>query len=109
MANDRSLLTQGARAVCNFDADAAAPAFRQQRGFTGAAGITRNGAGDYTLTLTEEIGANAMLFATTNAGAGAMIDAVRASATTVRVRSLSSAAMAADNDFCLMILELGPN
>lgn len=98
---------QGLHAACSFDADAAAAAFRNQRGFSS---LLRNGAGDYTLTMTEGIAqAQAVIQATTNGGAAAMIDAQWVTATTVRIRTMDNAAMAADVDFCLSIWDTGAN
>lgn len=42
-------------AACGVTGDAVAPVYNRQRGFTGA--IVRNGAGDYTLTLSEAVDA----------------------------------------------------
>lgn len=98
---------QGLHAACSFDADAAAAAFRNQRGFSS---LLRNGAGDYTLTMTDGIAqAQAVIQATTNGGAAAMIDAQWATATTIRVRTMSNAAMAADIDFSIAVFDTGAN
>lgn len=105
MSNYAGQGNYGLHGIVNFDADAAAAAFRTQRGFSS---FVRNGAGDYTLTLTDGIGqSQAVITASTNGGAGAMIDAQWVTATTIRVRTLSSAAMAADIDFSMVVHDAG--
>lgn len=96
----------GLEAICNFDADAAAAAFRSQRGF---ASFVRNGAGDYTFTLSRGIAQEQFVaHCTLNSGAAGMADVAWVTATTCRVKTLDSAAMAADKDFMLTIAEIGP-
>ena len=100
---------QGYHAICNFDADAAAAAFRRQRGFTA---LLRNGAGDYTLTLQDAIdlaNGDGVVMASLNAAAAGMVAVSVVSATQIRVKTLDSAAMAADSDFNLLIARIGPN
>jgi hypothetical protein len=110
MSNYAGQASYGLHAVCNFDADAAAPVFRNQRGFTGAAGVTRNGAGDYTLTLSDGIAqAQSCIVANTNAGAASIIDAQWVTATTIRIRTTTSGAVATDLDFSVVIHDMGPN
>lgn len=106
MGNYAGQTNYGLHACCTFDADAAAAAFRVNRGF--AAAFVRNGAGDYSLALVEGIGQNqAALVASSNGGAAAMIDVIWVDATHVRVRTMSNAAMAADIDFSLVIHDMG--
>ncbi len=107
MSNFAGVSSYGLHAACSFDADAAAAAFRNQRGFTS---FVRNGAGDYTLTMTDGIGqAQAAIQATTNAGAASIIDAQWVTATTLRIRTTTSGAVATDLDFSIAVFDLGPN
>lgn len=98
----------GMVAQCNFDADAAAAAFRTQRGFLAA--FTRNGAGDYSLTFdSAQDVANLVITNGLLGAAPGMIAVELVSSTVIRVRTLSSAAMAADIDFTLQVAKNGPN
>lgn len=97
----------GVHAMCSFDADAAAAAFRNQRGF---ASFVRNGAGDYTLTLSDGIIQNqACIQCTTNSGTVAASDAQWVTATTIRVKTATDAGAATDMDFSIQVFDLGPN
>lgn len=98
----------GFTAFCSFNADAAAAAFFVQRGFTS---FVRNGVGDYTLTLTDGVNSQTqgMVHGTVQNNAAAMIGVEFLTTTTLRVRTLTSAAAAADIDFWLFVMESGPN
>lgn len=106
----RSGLVYGLHASCSFAGGAGGGAFLRQRGF--AAGFVRNGAGDYTLQLTDAIdatGAQHVPIATTQAGAAAAIDVQIVDATHIRVRTSTGAQVAADIQFGLMIIDQGVN
>jgi hypothetical protein len=106
----------GFNAFCSFNADAGAPAFFTQRGFANP-GFTRNGAGDYTLTLQDGVNTQTqgvVLMGVQN-NAPALISVEFLTTTTLRVRTLSATTAtppvlaAADVDFWLMVMEAGPN
>lgn len=96
--------------ACSFDADAAAPKFFGQRGFANP-GFTRNGVGDYTLVLQDGVNIQTQGVCThgLQANAPGMMAVEFLTTTTLRVRTLNSAAAAADLDFWLAIQEMGPN
>lgn len=96
-------------AIASYDADAAAPAFRRQRGFNNTA--VRNGAGDYSLTTQEacDFANEAIVKTGILAATAGMIGVEAVSTTVLRVRSLDSAAMAADRDFWIEVTKIGPN
>lgn len=103
-----NIVAQGLCAIATIDGDAVTPTYIRQRGFTGA--ITRNGAGDYTLTLNEAwdfAGGAAVPIVTVlnNALAFASVEVV--SATQLRVRMASAtvvpAITAADLNFTILI------
>ena len=100
----------GFTAFCSFNADAAAAAFFVQRGFANP-GFVRNGVGDYTLTLQDGVNTQTqgMVLQGIQNNAAAMIAVEFLTTTTIRVRTLTSAAAAADIDFWLVVLEAGPN
>lgn len=105
----------GYHAACSFNADAAAAAFFRQRGFSS---FVRNGAGDYSLTMTSALdlaGGDGVVSAGVNSNAAAAIGVEVVSATVLRVRTISitvgadADTAAADIDFWLMVTPLGPN
>ena len=94
------------------DSDAAAPVYRSQRGFASTA-ITRNGAGDYTLTLGQAYDSTlTKVLATVIGPALHTISVEWASSTTLRVRTTTITAVpaiaAADLDFNVEVQEMGP-
>jgi len=109
--------TDALQAACAFDADAAAPAFFSQTGFSG---FVRNGAGDYTLTLDRPyVSASrapvilASLSGPQSLAASNKISAFFASANTIRVNTLQSnesvdpvTGALADVDFNLLVVAL---
>jgi hypothetical protein len=99
---------QGLLAICHFNA--AGAAFIRQRGF--AAAIVDNGVGDFTLTFQDAIdlaGGAAVVLCGSNAATAGSIGVEIVSATQIRIRNLDSAAMAADRNFWLAVLPVGPN
>lgn len=102
----------GLIAVASFDGDATTPAYRMSRGFTSA--ITRTGAGDYTLTLTDGVNAQtqALVQATSAHNAFACISVEFLTTTTLRIRTAVLAATpsvtATDIDFWIQVQEIGP-
>jgi hypothetical protein len=100
----------GYAAFCSFNTDAVTPAFFVQRGFANP-GFVRNGTGDYTLTLEDGVNMQTqgvVLMGLQNSTAG-MIAVEVLTTTTLRVRTLNSAAAATDIDFWLTVMESGPN
>ena len=97
----------GIAALASFDADAVAPKFFNQRGFSG---FVRNGAGDYSLTLAQP--ENMSTDAIVKAGVGGVGDTTIAcevvSTSVVRVRTFTNN-VAADVDFWIEIGLIGPN
>jgi hypothetical protein len=111
------LRDNGVKAQAFIDSDGVTPVYFRQRGFAGGTAIVRNGAGDYTLTLSEplDVGANPdrMIQLTVAGGAlhGGSVEV--ASATTLRIRTYTVTAAptvaAADLDFYITVGEIGPN
>lgn len=107
-------LVLGWQALAFVDSDAVTPVYRRQRGFASTA-ITRNGAGDYTLTLSDAVDAAAdlllQLTVQNNALAFGAIDVP--TATTLRTRTASATAVpaitAADLDYFVFVGNFGPN
>lgn len=112
MPNARAGLVYGWHAAASVLGAGGGGTYDRQRGFTGNAGITRNGAGDYTLTLSDAIDttpAQHMLIGSTADGAAAAIDAVIATATTIRCRTSAGAQVATDMRFAVLVWDFGPN
>lgn len=90
----------GTFAAASFDADAAAAAFRFQRGFANP-GFVRTAIGVYTFTLLDgvNLATEAVVKVGLNQNAGGMAAVEVVSTTSFVVRTLTSAAAAADIDF----------
>ncbi len=107
----------GTKACAWVDSDAAAPTYRRSRGFAVGTAIVRNGAGDYTLTLSDALDTAAtgdvLLSGGCNHNAFAALAIELASATTLRTRTAVLTAVpavtATDLDFWIKIEEMGPN
>lgn len=99
----------GTFAAASFDADAAAAAFRVQRGFANP-GFSRTGAGDYTFTLLDAINLSteAVCKAGINQNASGMVAIEPLTTTTMRVRTFTGANAAADIDFWLEVNKYSP-
>lgn len=104
----RSGLVYGLHASASFAGGAGGGAFLQQRGF--AAAFVRNGAGDYSLALTDAIDATGkqhVPFGTTQDGAvNTNIDIVIVDATHIRVKT-GVAGVLTDMQFGVMIIDQG--
>lgn len=106
----------GRQAQCYVDSDATTPVYRRQRGMASTA-ITRNSAGNYSLTLNEPIATatdgDVLIGLTVNSSALACA-AVELVSTTV-LRTLTAAVTvvpavtAADLDYWLTVEQFGPN
>lgn len=90
----------GTFAAASFDADAAAPAFRFQRGFANP-GFVRSALGVYTFTLLDgvNLATEAVVKAGVNQNASGMIAVEVISTTSFAVRTFTGANAAADIDF----------
>lgn len=111
MGNSRAGLIYGLHAAASILGAAGGATYDRQRGFV-AAVPTRNGAGDYTATLSDAIDATPaqhLPICQPCSGASAMLDAVIVTATTVRVRTFTGANAAADMRFTIAIIDLGVN
>lgn len=88
-------------AAANVNADAVAPAFVVQRGFTA---LVRNGVGDYTLTLEQGVGTEAIVSVTCSDPAfPAFATVTRPLNTTVQVVMLDDAGGASESDFGIVM------
>jgi hypothetical protein len=109
MAGARQGLVYGLHAICTFAGGAGGGAFLRGRGFNVAV-FVRNGAGDYTLTLTDAIdttGAQHGFSATGSDGAVSQIDVAILTATTIRVKTGAGAQVLTDMTFTLLVHDLG--
>jgi len=89
-------------AQCSVDAGNP-PAYVYSRGF--AAAITRNGVGDYTLTLDQGIDSTqSSIKVTPRQSPGAIVSAVHVSDTDKRIRTFNAVGAAADIDFDVLVL-----
>ena len=89
-------------AMCAVDAGAV-PAYVFNRGF--AAAITRNGAGDYSLTLDQGIDSTqSSIHVTPRESPGAIVTAVHTSDTSKQILLFDAAGMATDIDFDVLVL-----
>jgi hypothetical protein len=85
---------------------AASPAWLNRRGFSGAA-PTRNGAGDYTLTLTEGVDAtNIQVFVTLEKATVGFAGYTIVSDTQIRIYTFDGTPAAADTDFSILVLRI---
>lgn len=80
------------------------PLFALNRGFSPT--ITRNGAGDYTLTIETEglTAADCQVLCTVSGATPAVVAVERASATTIRVRTVTDAGVATDFGYSIFVL-----
>ena len=99
----------GYNAFCSFNADAVTPAFFVQRGFANP-GFIRNGAGDYTFTMQDGVNmqTQGVVLQGLQSNTAGMMAVEVLTTTTLRVRTLNSAGVAADLDFWLTVMEAGP-
>lgn len=109
MSNSRAGLVYGLHAIASILGAAGGATYDRQRGFAATVPV-RNGAGDYTATVSDAIDAtpaqHVCIVSTAN-GASAMIDAVIASANTVEIRTFTGANAAADMRFTIAIMDMG--
>lgn len=103
----------GAAAMASVQGDAVTPTYRINKGFASTA-ITRNAAGDYTLTLLDALNfqTEAVVLATPAGGTIGFIAVEFLTTTTLRTRAATAtvvpAITAADVDFWLAIFRTGP-
>jgi hypothetical protein len=92
-------------AAANVNADAGAPAFFLNRGFTL---LVRNGVGDYTLTLEQSaaFGESVVVVSGIDVANATVLIAGRPSPTTVQVLVLTHAGVAVDGDFSIVVCKV---
>lgn len=101
-------VVMGYNAVAQVTAASGTPSFGVQRGF--AAALVDNGTGDTTLTLQNgvNLATEAICLAGLSGSGSGMVAVEAVSTTSLRIRAFSGANAAADRDFWIAILPLGP-